>query len=148
MIVIHEAVEALGNMNSENTLRLLKKFENEQSEILYQTCDLTIKLIEWNQATDNGKSEGLDKLKYKYTTNDPAPPFNYIKEPKYNDISYLTQILLDNENYDLFKRYRALFTLREINTEESVVAISQTLRVSNFEKCSALLKHEVAFVLA
>jgi deoxyhypusine monooxygenase len=46
-IVLHEAVEALGNLNQENTLRLLKRFENEPSEILYETCYLTTKLIEW-----------------------------------------------------------------------------------------------------
>ena len=46
-IVLHEVVEALGNLNQANTLKLLKKFENEPSEILYETCDLTIKLIEW-----------------------------------------------------------------------------------------------------
>jgi len=32
-------------------------------------------------------------------------------------------MLLDKQNYDLFERYRALFTLREINTEEAVIAI-------------------------
>lgn len=82
-IVLHEAVEALGNLDQENTLKLLKKFENEPSEILYETCFLTIKLIEWNKATDHGKSEGLNLQKLKFTTNDPAPPFNYIKEEKY-----------------------------------------------------------------
>jgi hypothetical protein len=46
-IVLHEAVEAMGNIHEENTLKLLKKFENEKSEILYETCFLTTKLIEW-----------------------------------------------------------------------------------------------------
>lgn len=45
-------------------------------------------------------------------------------------------------------RYRALFTLRDINTTESCEAICQTLTKSNFANCSALLKHEVAFILA
>jgi hypothetical protein len=59
----------------------------------------------------------------KFSTNDPAPPFNYVREKQYKDIEFLTKILLDNEKYDLFERYRALFTLREINTEEAVIAI-------------------------
>ena len=50
-IVLHEAVEALGNLNQDNTLKLLKKFENEPSDILYETCFLTLKLIEWRKAT-------------------------------------------------------------------------------------------------
>lgn len=56
--------------------------------------------------------------------------------------------MLDKDNYDLFERYRALFTLREVNTEEAVVAMCQTLTKENSAHCSPLLKHEVAFVLA
>jgi hypothetical protein len=41
-----------------------------------------------------------------------------------------------------------LFTLRELNTEAACHAICQTLTQENFKTCSALLKHEVAFVLA
>jgi len=50
--------------------------------------------------------------------------------------------------YDLFTRYRALFTLREINTKESVLAICTSLLKENMDTCTALLKHEVAYVLA
>lgn len=56
-------------------------------------------------------------------------------------------MLLDNEKYDLFQRYRALFTLREINTEEAVVAMCVCLLPENSKHCSELLKHEVAFVV-
>ena len=38
--------------------------------------------------------------------------------------------------------------MRELYTEESCLAICQTLTPDNFDNCSALLKHEVAFVLA
>jgi len=63
----------------------------------------------------------------------------------------LTKILLNKEegqDYDLFVRYRALFTLREIHTKESILAICQTLLPENMDTCGALMKHEVAFVLA
>ena len=42
-IVTHEAVEGLGNMNSENTLRLIEKYKDERSEIsalVMETCSL------------------------------------------------------------------------------------------------------------
>ena len=77
-IVHHEAVEALGNLDQDNTLKLMKRYENEQSEILYETCYLTTKLLEWNKETDHGKNEGIDKLPKIFYTNDPAPPFNYV----------------------------------------------------------------------
>ena len=41
-----------------------------------------------------------------------------------------------------------MFTLRELYTEDSCRAICQTLLPENYDTCSALLKHEVAFVLA
>jgi len=54
----------------------------------------------------------------------------------------------DGTKFNLFERYRALFTLREINNKESVLAICTTLLKENMDSCSALLKHEVAYVLA
>ena len=50
--------------------------------------------------------------------------------------------------YDLFMRYRALFTLRELNSKESILSICLTVIPENMDTCGALLKHEVAYVLA
>ena len=90
----------------------------------------------------------MNLSKLKFSTNDPAPPFNFVREPKYKDVKYLESMLLDDESYDLFERYRAMFTLREINTAEAVVAVCQCLTKVNSKRCSFLLKHEVAFILA
>ena len=125
-IVVHEAVEALGNMGEENTVRLLERYRDSNSDIsamVVETCELTQDLIKWNKETNNGESEGLDLKKLKFRTNDPAPPFKIGLKPEYSDINYLTQLMLDNVNHSLFERYRAMFTLREIYTEESCVAI-------------------------
>lgn len=147
-IVLHEAVEALGNLSNENSLKLVERFEEEKDGILYETCFLMKKLIEWRVATDNGKTECLNLAKLRCSTNDPAPPFNFKREPKYADVKFLQAMLLDNEQFDLWERYRAMFTLREIYTEEAVLAICQCLTLENSRKCSDLMKHEVAFVLA
>ena len=150
-IVVHEAVEALGNLNSENTVRLIERYRDSNQDIsamVVETCELAQDLIRWNKATNMGETEGIDLKKLKFKTNDPAPPFNQQADPRNSDVAHLQQILLDNENYSLFDRYRAMFTLREIYTEDSCKAICQTLVPENFDKCSALLKHEVAFVLA
>ena len=52
-IIVHEAVEAIGNMNQENSLDLLKRFENpdKTSSMLYETVFLARELINWNNAT-------------------------------------------------------------------------------------------------
>ena len=75
-IVVHEAVEGLGNMSQEKTLDLLKKYEDHKSTMLYETCFLAKELISWKKATENGKTEGIDFKKLVYKTNDPAPPYS------------------------------------------------------------------------
>ena len=150
-IVVHEAVEALGNMSDERTESLIEEYKNRNcdiSEMVIETCELAQDLIKWNNSTNMGETEGIDLKKLKFKTNDPAPPFNYKTDQSYNDVARLTSIMLDNVNFSLFDRYRAMFTLRELDTEESCRAICQTLIPENFDTCSPLLKHEVAFVLA
>lgn len=77
-IVVHEAVEAMGNLNQENSISLLKRYEDENktTTMLYETCFLAKENILWKNATQDGKTEGLDMKKLIFKTNDPAPPFN------------------------------------------------------------------------
>lgn len=70
-----------------------------------------------------------------YASVDPSPPADT------SDIAKLTEILL-NEDEKLFERYRAMFSLRNIQTEESINALGKGLKCK-----SALFRHEVAFVL-
>ena len=80
-IVTHEAIEALGNMNNENTIRLIEKYKDERSEIsalVMETCGLAQALITWKKETNSGEEEGMDLKRLKFNrTHDPAPPFNY-----------------------------------------------------------------------
>lgn len=144
----------MGNLAEENTLTLLKKYEDQDrtSSMLWETCFLAKELINWKTRTDNGKVENLDFKQLIFKTNDPAPPYSIYSadcNSDHKDVPFLEGILIDRENkYDLFERYRALFTLRELNTKESIIAICQTLVQENMDKCGALLKHEVAYVLA
>ena len=66
---------------------------------------------------------------------DPAPP-SHVK-----DIHLLGKILV-NEDEKMFQRMRALFALRNIGGHESVDALTNA-----FSSESALLKHEIAYVL-
>ena len=66
---------------------------------------------------------------------DPAPPSGVIR------ISELRQTLCD-EDERMFQRMRALFALRNIGGSDSVDAL-----VAAFTSNSALLKHEIAYVL-
>lgn len=154
-IVVHEAVEALGNLSQDETLKLIQRFEDPSTTcaMVYETCFLAKELIKWNKETDHGATERVDLKKLAFKTNDPAPPFNVYNNPDPNhvDPSYLMTMLINKQegrDYNLFDRYRALFTLRELNSKESVLAICQSLLPENMDTCGALLKHEVAYVLA
>lgn len=56
-------------------------------------------------------------------------------------ITECKEILL-NSSLSLFDRYRAMFTLRDMNTDEAALAL-----VEGFSDSSALFRHEVAYVL-
>ncbi len=66
---------------------------------------------------------------------DPAPPSDE------NDISSLRSTLC-NESTRMFLRMRALFSLRNIGGKDAVDALAAA-----FESDSALLKHEIAYVM-
>ena len=66
---------------------------------------------------------------------DPAPPSDE------NDISSLRSTLC-NESTRMFLRMRALFSLRNIGGEDAVDALAAA-----FKSDSALLKHEIAYVM-
>lgn len=66
---------------------------------------------------------------------DPAPPSS---ERSVADL----RTILCNENEKMFQRMRALFALRNIGGKDSVEALAAA-----YESKSALLKHEIAYVM-
>lgn len=139
-IVLHEAAEALGNISNENNIKLLEKFVNYDDEIIKETCELAIENLKWLNNTNNGVLEGFDEGNKYYCTNDPAPPFNFDKEPKYKDVSLLKKILVEGST---FEKNRVLFTLRNLGTEDAINVLCSCFN----ENFTALLKHEVSFIL-
>lgn len=67
---------------------------------------------------------------------DPAPAAE-----KNTPTVELQQILLDTSR-SLFERYRAMFSLRNRNTEDAVEALAAA-----FDDKSALFRHEIAYVM-
>ena len=116
-IVRHEAGEALGAIGDLSVLPLLRKHAQDPVKEVADTCDLAIKRLEYIQS---GKAdEEKDKLtKNPYESVDPAPPL----EEK--DVGKLEAILLD-ESLPLFERYRAMFSLRNLGTDDSILAIAK-----------------------
>ena len=131
-MVRHEAAEALGAIGSQNVVEILLKFAKDPVIEVAETCELALERIRWLQ---NQKSNTANEEKSPYSSVDPAPP------SVEKNVNKLRQTLLD-ESTSLFNRYRAMFSLRNLQTEESVLALADGLNCS-----SALFRHEIAYVL-
>lgn len=130
-IVRHEAGEAIGAIGSREAVQLLEKYSTHEVKEIAETCQLALDRINWLHS--NNKEDNLSKNPY--ASVDPAPPMQNTA------IEELTELLL-NEKANLFERYRAMFTLRNMGNTESVLALCK-----GFNASSALFRHEIAFVL-
>nr|NVI76091.1 nero [Cucujiformia] len=131
-MVRHEAAEALGAIGSEKALGYLEKYKNNSIKEVAETCELALDRINW---LTNSKEETSKLSKSLYNSVDPAPP-------ALNDNTQELKSVLTDENVSLFNRYRAMFALRNIGSEDAIKALGEALKCG-----SALFKHEVAFVL-
>lgn len=131
-MVRHEAAEAMGALGFTDFLPILEKYSQDPDPAIVDTCVLAIDRINYmNDPANQKKSTSV------YSSVDPAPPSTETK-----DVQVLASELID-PNLALFKRYRAMFGLREIGTEEAVLALCEGLK----DTTSALFRHEVAYVL-
>lgn len=129
-IVRHEAAEALGAIGQPNCVHVLRKsLEVDPAQEVKETCALALRRLE------QGKSVG-HILDSRFFTIDPAVP-----APMSLTTEDLRKVLLD-DNQDMYERYAALFALRNEGGHDAVEAIIAALGCQ-----SALLKHEVAYVL-
>ncbi|KNC32806.1 Deoxyhypusine hydroxylase [Lucilia cuprina] len=129
-MVRHEAAEAMGAIGAADIIPILEKYKNDPVVEVAETCSIALDRVKWLQSGENVKDNNP------YASVDPSPPAEQNKS-----VEELKAIYLDPKN-SLFDRYRAMFSLRNMRTEESVLAITEGLKDS-----SALFRHEVAFVL-
>jgi len=129
IMVRHESAEALGAIADPSSLAVLESFCNHSAPEISETCQIAADLIRWHQ-----RNESVPKSPY--LSVDPAPPLAVRKS-----VSELKDILI-NPSLSLFERYRAMFSLRDLNTDDSALAL-----VEGFADQSALFRHEVAYVL-
>ncbi|XP_007245840.3 deoxyhypusine hydroxylase [Astyanax mexicanus] len=133
-MVRHEAGEALGAIGNPKVLDLLKQYSEDPVIEVAETCQLAVRRLEWLMNSGDENSAG-DTDCNPYCSVDPAPPAQRKNVPE------LRKQLLD-EDLPLFERYRAMFALRNLSTEEAVLALGDGLQCS-----SALFRHEIGYVL-
>ncbi|XP_053693578.1 deoxyhypusine hydroxylase [Sabethes cyaneus] len=129
-MVRHEAAEALGAIGTSEVEDILTKYLNDPIVEVAETCQIALGRVRWLQ---NKEKDFVDQNPY--ASVDPTPP------AMTSDVSELQKVLLD-ENESLFNRYRAMFSLRNLRTEDATLALATGLKGK-----SALFRHEVAFVL-
>ncbi|VDN55272.1 unnamed protein product [Dracunculus medinensis] len=134
IIVRHEAAEALGAIGDESSVAILQKYAYDKQQELLETCQLALKRIEWRLEQKAIGKDFIDRSPY--NSIDPAPA------AEENDVELLGQLLL-NPTKSLWERYRAMFALRNINTDKSIATLAKGLQC----KDSALFRHEVAYAL-
>jgi len=127
-VVRHEAAEALAAIGDLSVLPLLEEYAKDPVREVSETCRLGADGLIYQR--DNERF-GVSKA----NSVDPAPAEEII------DVETLQQTLLDT-SIPLFKRYRAMFALRDLNSEESVESLALALKDD-----SALVRHEVCFVM-
>jgi len=132
VIVRHESAEALGSIGSAASIDILHKYCKHQCPEIYETCQIAIDLINWKAANDQSSTS-----KCSYLSKDPAPPV----DESNSTVTDLKSALMDSSS-SLFNRYRAMFALRNMNSDEAALAL-----VAGFNDSSALFRHEVAYVL-
>lgn len=131
-MVRHEAGEALGAIGDSSVLEVLKIFSDDPVVEVAETCQLAVGRLQW--LADQTKNE-TDLPSNPYCSVDPTPP------ARVATVEDLRSTLLD-ESLPLFQRYRAMFTLRNLATTDSVLALADGLKCKG-----ALFRHEIAYVL-
>ncbi|KAG8370773.1 hypothetical protein BUALT_Bualt13G0018400 [Buddleja alternifolia] len=123
-IVRHEAAEALGAIGLESNIPLLESsLASDPAQEVRETCELALRRIQ--ELKNVSVSESSPFLSV-----DPAAP-----------ASCSSEVLL-NEDKSMYEHYAARFALRNLGVEEAISAVVESLSAK-----SALLKHEVAYVL-
>eukprot|EP00607_Mallomonas_marina_P007718 CAMPEP_0182416866 /NCGR_PEP_ID=MMETSP1167-20130531/1246_1 /TAXON_ID=2988 /ORGANISM="Mallomonas Sp, Strain CCMP3275" /LENGTH=265 /DNA_ID=CAMNT_0024589995 /DNA_START=244 /DNA_END=1038 /DNA_ORIENTATION=- len=140
VMVRHESAESLGAIADPSCLPLLELYCHDKLPEISETCQIAVDLIKWKQSQSlisQSSEENIENIpKSNYLSKDPAPALS-----TNNSIHELQTILLDS-SLSLFLRYRAMFSLRNLNSDESALAL-----VQGFNDNSALFRHEIAYVL-
>ena len=136
-IVRHECAEAIGAIGDwEKSIDIISSFCDDPAPEVAETCAIALeRLLFVKSQGDNAAPDAS------FDTTDPAPAFN-----EELSASQLGDILCDTSKA-LFVRYRAMFSLRNMQTEASVLALNRALDDINPADDSDLFRHEVAYVL-
>lgn len=108
--------EALGAIGGEECLEILKNYESDKVVEVSETVALAVGRI--SQLQKASAEEPLEQSS-PYFSVDPAFPMKGC-----SDVELLEKILMD-EKLSLYQRYQAMFSLRDLCTQESIEALGK-----------------------
>eukprot|EP01053_Blabericola_migrator_P007807 Blabericola_migrator_1__7806@NODE_3999_length_1392_cov_194_239245_g2466_i0_p1_GENE_NODE_3999_length_1392_cov_194_239245_g2466_i0NODE_3999_length_1392_cov_194_239245_g2466_i0_p1_ORF_typecomplete_len313_score70_00HEAT_2/PF13646_6/4_4e15HEAT_2/PF13646_6/0_12HEAT_2/PF13646_6/5_7e10HEAT_PBS/PF03130_16/0_0028HEAT_PBS/PF03130_16/0_36HEAT_PBS/PF03130_16/8_9e02HEAT_PBS/PF03130_16/3_7HEAT_PBS/PF03130_16/1_5e04HEAT_PBS/PF03130_16/1_4HEAT_EZ/PF13513_6/2_8e03HEAT_EZ/PF13513_6/1_9HEAT_EZ/PF13513_6/1_2e02HEAT_ len=165
-MVRHEAAEGIAalGLTVPQAFEAVKKYLNDPCKPVAETCYLALRGLERTKEKEAARGEPnckmpIDPTKgfYIFTASNQAriekeedkstfgtyDPAEGDAERERNECVPALGALLKDEKADLWDRYIAMFTLRNIATVQSAQALADALD----EKSSPLLRHEICFVL-
>ena len=148
----------MGAISSESSVQILKQYLNDPNRSVRETCEIALAKIEWDSSPEGKTHHSTPIPEYRcvpcvshpllltsseraYTSIDPAPPTSGLLKGKpapealSRDSVESLRVSLTDPALPLFERYRAMFALRNIGTNEAVDALA-----SGFTDDSALFK--------
>jgi deoxyhypusine monooxygenase len=140
-MVRHESAEALGSIGEERSVALLERCSHDAKEEVAETCAIAADFVKWKQHRDETQAAPMMcACMNPYNSHDPAP-----SDPEFDTrpTPEVAAVLIDTDQ-PLFRRYSAMFSLRNRGGEAAVRALGHALIT---DESSALFRHEVAFVL-
>ncbi|RNF18275.1 putative deoxyhypusine hydroxylase [Trypanosoma conorhini] len=144
----HEAIESLGAIAASSSKPILERYvdpAHEPNPAVRESCELALGRIRTREARGDAALQLPPNCPY--VSVDPAPAFCEANTdgPVPSTVEELERLLCDTTGAtSLWRRYQAMFSLRNIGTKAAVMALARALRE---DTASALLRHEVAFVL-
>lgn len=153
VVTRHEAAESLGAIGSTRALQSLERHGDPAREPrveVRETCELALARIAMKEK--KGVKAVSASGDCPFVSVDPSPAFSSMNTvaadgegPVPTTVEELEAILMDmTGSTRLFRRYMAMFSLRNIGSDAAVAALCRALRE---DTTSALFRHEVAFVL-
>jgi len=143
VMVRHECAEALGAICADRSTVTLKEVLERHADCLElaETCQLALDVIEWRTNGEDGEQPAACACMLNpYSSIDPAPPHPSHQNKSAKELGDI----LCNDELPIFERYRAMFSLRNKGGKDCVLQLC--LALTN-DSSSALLRHEVAYVL-
>ncbi|KAK1443418.1 hypothetical protein BgAZ_202940 [Babesia gibsoni] len=141
------AAEAIAALGEKQCVDLMRKYENDECVVVRDTCRLALHSLLYGSSEGNMETVPICSCvsapisTSAYRAVDPVP---CSATPETENSLYALAATLHDESQELYKRYEALFKIRNKGDDIAASVIGEALLR---DKVSEVFRHECAFVL-